>query len=309
MDPLSDVLALRKPRNLVCRGFNLGGAWAFRFGQWDGIKCYAVVSGRCWLSIESLEHAIELNAGDCFLLPSGLPFGIGSDQALPGMDAMQSICSAAEQGIGISTFQGGGKCFIVGAHFATAGGHAGILTSLLPSIVHIRSESEKTEWRWALDRMRQELQGGQPGCQLVAQQIAYMILVQALRLHLAEKTTGSVGWLFAMADKSLKVALDCMHEKPSHPWTLQELAQQAFMSRSLFARRFKEAVGETPMGYLTRWRMLVASERLLNTADSMAVIALSSGYESESAFRRAFRKVLGSPPRRFGRARSPHTAL
>lgn len=222
---------------------------------------------------------------------------------------MQSICSAAEQGIGVSTFQGGGDCFIVGGHFALAEGHAGILTSLLPSVVHIRSEIGKTEWRWALDRMRQELQGGQPGCQLLAQQLAYMILVQALRLHLAEKTTKSVGWLFAMADKSLNLALACMHENPSHPWTLQELAQRAFMSRSLFARRFKEAVGETPMGYLTRWRMLMASDRLLNTSDSIRAVALSSGYDSESAFRRAFRKVLGSSPRRYGRASSSFPSL
>lgn len=309
MDPLSDVLALLKPRSYMCRGFDIGGSLAFQFGQHDGIKCYAVESGRCLLLMENLDEPIELQAGDCFLLPRGLPFTIGTDLSLPAVDAMQAISSIqASESAGVVTFNGGGECFVVGGLFTLSGGHAEILTNLLPPIVHVRSELEKTELRWALRRMRQELEGEQPGSQLVAQQLAYMILVQALRLHLAERTAGEVGWLFALTNKPLKIALACMHETPSHPWRLQELAQRAGMSRSMFAMRFKEAVGETPMEYLTRWRMLIASERLLHSDDAVTDIASSLGYESESAFRRAFRKIMGCSPRRYGRAQKTNSS-
>ena len=157
---------------------------------------------------------------------------------------------------------------------------------------------ERAELRRALGRVRQELQGEQPGSLLVVQQLAYMVLVQALRLHVAQSTSGAVGWLFALADKPIGSTIACMRENPSYPWTLQELARRVGMSRSIFANRFKEVVGETPMAYLTCWRMLLASDQFMNSDESVTEVALSLGYESESAFRRAFRKVLGYAPRR-----------
>lgn len=125
-----------------------------------------------------------------------------------------------------------------------------------------------------------------------------MIQVQALRLHLAQSTSSTVGWLFALADKPIGSKIACMHENPSYPWTLQELARRVGMSRSIFAKRFKEVVGETPMAYLTRWRMLLASDKFMNSGDEESVtdVALFLDYESESAFR----KVLGYAPRRYG---------
>ena len=134
---------------------------------------------------------------------------------------------------------------------------------------------ERAELRRALGRVRQELQGEQPGSLLVVQQLAYMILVQALRLHLAQITSGAVVWLFALADKPIGSAIACMHENPSYPWTLQELARRVGMSRSIFAKRFKEVVGETPMAYLTCRRMLLASDQFMNSEESVTDVALS----------------------------------
>jgi AraC-like DNA-binding protein len=110
-----------------------------------------------------------------------------------------------------------------------------------------------------------------------------------------------VGWLFALADKQMSAAITAMHEEPGHAWTLQDLAERVGMSRSVFALRFKETVGATPMEYLTRWRMLLAGDRLTNSADSISAIAMSLGYESESAFGKAFRRVMGFSPRKYGR--------
>jgi AraC-like DNA-binding protein len=167
--------------------------------------------------------------------------------------------------------------------------------------VHIRKESDKAAMRWSLERMREELRDPQPGGALIAQQLAFMILIQALRLHLADGTRSGVGWLFALADKQMRVAITCMHDNPGHRWTLQELAEHVGMSRSIFALKFKETVGETPMEYLTRWRMLLAGDRLKNAGDSLSDIALSLGYESESAFGKAFKRIMGCSPKQYSR--------
>jgi AraC-like DNA-binding protein len=131
-----------------------------------------------------------------------------------------------------------------------------------------------------------------------------MMLVQALRLHLAEGGAG-VGWLFALADKQMSAAINAMHEDPAHRWTLQELAERAHMSRSTFALKFKATVGASPMEYLTRWRMLLAGDRLANSRDPVSVVALTLGYESESAFSTAFKRVMGCSPRQYSRGRGP----
>ena len=136
-----------------------------------------------------------------------------------------------------------------------------------------------------------------PASSLIAQQCAFMMLAQALRLHLADRSRGGVGWLFALADKHLNAALTCMHNDPGHSWTLQKLAARVGMSRSIFALRFKENVGTTPIEYLTRWRMMLASDRLMNSDEPVSVIASSLGYESDSAFGKAFRRIIGCSPR------------
>jgi AraC-like DNA-binding protein len=304
MDPLSDVLSLLKLRSYVSGGFDMAGELSVRFGRHEGIKCYAVVSGQCWLAVEGVPDAVHLAAGDCFLLPRGWPFRLATDLTLTPVDALTLLANARRNG-GIASFNGGGDCFIVGGHFALTGGYASMLLSVLPPIVHIRKESDKAALRWSLERMRQELLEPQPGGFLIAQHLAHMMLVQALRLHLAEGLRGGVGWLFALADKQMSAAINAMHDDPAHRWTLQELAERAAMSRSTFALKFKETVGASPMEYLTRWRMLLAGDKLVNSGDAVSVIALSLGYESESAFSTAFKRVMGCSPRQYTRRQNP----
>jgi AraC-like DNA-binding protein len=294
MDPLSDVLALLKPRSYVVGGFEVGDDTAIQWPKHEGIKCYAVVTGQCWLSVEGIPDAVRLTAGDCYLLPPGPPFRIATDLSLTPVE-FTTLRSARMAGDEVRTKEGG--CYLVGAHFVLTGNHADILLNSLPPIMHIRKESDKAAMRWSLERMRQEIRAPQPGGSLIAQQLAYMMLVQALRLHLADATTAGVGWLFALADKHMSAAISSMHDDPGHAWTLQKLAEHVGMSRSVFALRFKETVGTTPMEYLTRWRMLLAGDRLKNSGDSISVIALSLGYESESAFGKTFKKVMGCSPR------------
>ena len=162
--------------------------------------------------------------------------------------------------------------------------------------------------RWSLDRMREELRDQQLGSSFVVQQLAYMMLVQALRVHITEASRGGVGWLYALADPQMKAAIVSMHANPSNPWTVNGLAESVGMSRSIFAMRFKETVGSSPMEYLTRWRMLLAGDRLITSGDSIIAIASSLGYESESAFGKAFKRVTGCSPRQYSRRRKTMSA-
>jgi AraC-like DNA-binding protein len=301
MDPLSDVLALLKPQSYVSAGFDAGGDWAIQFDDQSGrIKCYAVISGQCWLAVEGVSEPVHLSAGESFVLPTGRPFTLASDLSLEPVPA-RTVFPPARAG-GVVTHNGGGDFFLVGSRFAVSGRHAEVLLRTLPPIVHIRREADQAALRWSVERMMDELREAKPGASLVAQHLAHMMLVQALRLHLAEGLKGRVGWFFALADNQISRAISAMHADPSHRWTLQELAQHAGMSRSTFAQRFRETVGETPMEYLTRWRMLLAGDRLINSRDALAETAFSVGYESESAFSTAFKRVMGVSPRQYGRS-------
>jgi AraC-like DNA-binding protein len=257
-----------------------------------------MLAGDCWLAVEGVPEPVLLHAGDCFLLPRGLPFRLANDLAL-----VPVLFSAASARVGMrsesaSTTQG--------ARYI-AGGHAEMLLQSLPPIVHIRRESDKAAMRWSLERVREELSNPQPGASLIAQQLAYMMLTQVLRLHLADAANAGPGWLSALTDKHMSITIVSMHNDPGYPWTLQLLAERVGMSRSVFALRFRQTVGATPMEYLIRWRMLLAADRLKNSSDGLSAIAQSLGYESESAFGKAFRRVMSCSPRQYTRSAAPRS--
>ena len=299
VDPLSEVLALMKPQSLACGGFAVPGDLAISFPKHQGVKCYAMLAGECWLQVDGLTQPVLLRTGDCFLLPRGLPFMLSSNLALQPVDYREAWgrLSALKDLPEITE----AARYMAGGFFAFTGSHAEMLLQSLPPIVHIRGESDKAAMRWSLERMREELRDPQPGGSLIAQQLAYMMLIQALRLHLADAANAGSGWLAALADRQMSLAIASMHKDPGHPWTLESLAARVGMSRSVFALRFRETVGATPMEYLTRWRMLLAADRLKSSAEGLSVIAPSLGYESESAFGKAFRRVMGCSPRQYSR--------
>lgn len=303
MDPLSDVLSLLKLRSYMCGGFDFGGEWSVRFDKHLGVKCYALVSGQCWLTVQGVAQPVHLGTGDCFLLPNGRPFQMASSLDLDPVDA-GTLLSLPLHGA-IRTIHGGGDCFGIGGHFTLEGEHASHLLGALPPIVHLRKDSDKEAMRWSIQRLMEELLEPRPGGLLMAQHLAQMMLVQVLRLHLADGEAGGVGWLFALSDPQMRAAIHAMHERPEEAWTLQKLSERAGMSRSSFALRFKQTVGRPPLEYLTQWRMMLAGDRLGSSADSVSSIARSLGYESEAAFSTAFKRVMGSSPRQYGKARPP----
>ncbi len=300
MDPLSDVLSLLKPRSYMSKGFEAGGEWSVQFpDHYQSIKCNAIITGECWLAVDGVPAAVHLKAGDCFVLPGGRPFRLASDLNLPPVDA-GPIFQQAQDG-GTVSCNGGKDFFLTGSRFAVSGANASTLLAMLPPVVHISKESDRQSLRWAVECMMQELRDERPGGLLIAQHMAHMMLVQALRMHVDNSPAGeNSGWFAALADKQLSRALNAMHEDPANRWTVQTLAERAGMSRSVFSQKFKQAVGSAPLEYLTRWRMLLAGDRLANGKEPVSAVALSLGYESESAFSTAFKRTLGCSPRQYG---------
>jgi AraC-like DNA-binding protein len=259
------------------------------------VKCYSVVKGECWLTIENRKDSVHLNAGSCLLLPHGRPFVLASDPSLPVKNTWELV-SAGHRYNGILSISPGDDFFLLGNHFELEG-DARFLLDVLPPIVMPENEAQRESLRWAVERMLREMRDPQPGSTLIAQQIAYTLLVEALRLHLADDSQRNTGWLFALADSRMRAALSSMHQTPAHAWTLEQLASSVGMSRTAFAQTFKATVGKSPMDYLTQWRMTLAAKRMQDTDEPISSIAPAVGYKSESAFSAAFRRHWGTSPR------------
>ncbi|WP_097462144.1 AraC family transcriptional regulator [Mangrovitalea sediminis] len=299
MDPLSDLLSLLKLRSYVSGGFNAGGDFAVQFGRHDGIKFHAVISGECWVSVEDRSEPLRVREGECFLLPLGKAFRVSSDPSIEAVD-VQSILPATADGR-IITYNGGGDFLSVGGYFTLSEGPADLLLSTLPSILHIHDSQNGETLRWCVERMRRELSDRQPGDFVVAQQLATIVLVDALRSHLSQVSPERQGWLVALSDTRLAAAITAFHQAPNERWTLVGLAREAAMSRTAFAVKFKKVVGVTPMDYLTRWRMLLAADLLTYSRQSLLEIGTSLGYESEKSFSAAFKRFMRCSPRQYGR--------
>jgi AraC-like DNA-binding protein len=239
---------------------------------------------------------VRVYAGDCVVLPRGRAFRVASDLELESIDPL--VVFTDDKNGGVSTLNGGGDFFCIGGQFALEGTYADDLIGLLPPLMVIHDENDKADLRWCVERMRQEVREPRPGGFLVAQQLTTLVLIAALRTHIAERRD-SVGWLYALSDPQMAVAIDAMHHDPSNAWTVATLAEHAGMSRTTFTVTFKETVGLAPIEYLTRWRMRLAGDRLVNTGKSIYEIAESLGYQSESAFSTAFKRVMGASPRHY----------
>lgn len=301
-DPLSDVLSLLKPRGYMTGGIDAGGEWCFEFEPSAGFKCFAVISGCCWLRLDAEDVTLRLEAGDFVVLTHEGGYRLASDLDLPSMEIMSVIKEPLNGRI--LTWQGGGGCLGLSAIFSFAGEHASILSEVLPPVIHIRNPEDRAVLQWYVERMMKVVREPRPGSVLMGEYLAQMMLVEVLQLHVANSASGAVGWLFALADRQVRAAIEAMHRAPAQRWTVQELAEQAGMSRSAFAQRFKERVGLPAMSYLTRWRMMLAADQLMHSKDSVAEIAFSLGYESESAFGFAFKREMGCSPRQYGRNRA-----
>ena len=295
MDPLSDILSLLRPRAYVTGLLSAGDPWSLQLPAYRGIKCYMVVAGTCWLAVKD-EPEARLREGDCLLLPHGKPFVLASDLGLTPRDA-RTVVSSTTRYNGVLALTPGENFLLAGTHF-DLGGDADFLLSILPPVVSFAGEEQCASMRWAVQRLLSEMRESQVGGTLVAQQVAYTLLIDALRQY-QERSHHPPGWFAALAEPQIRTALACMHERPAHAWTLEELARAAGLSRTTLAQTFRSVVGETPIAYLTRWRMTLAGQKLRDGTETLTSVALQVGYQSQSAFCAAFKRYSGTSPKRY----------
>ncbi|MDO3445494.1 AraC family transcriptional regulator [Agrobacterium sp. V1] len=299
MDPLSNALSLLKPKGTISVGLDAAGDWAIDFPAHEGIKFNAVMKGSCWLTVEGELQPRRIEAGDCVLFTRGYPVVAASSLGLPAIEAASIYDGALN---GMATCNGGGDFFLIGGRFSFEKNRFDQLFASLPAVVHIRGASRQAELlRWSLEQLAAEQAQNSPGSALMAEHLAHIMLLQVLRLWL-ESSEDQGGWLGALADARLFRAIAGMHAEPARRWTVADLAGLAHMSRTTFAVRFREVVGQTPLGYLTNWRMQLAADLLQSTERNVRKIAFSVGYLSEAAFSTVFRRVLGCTPVQYRRS-------
>src|SRR5262249_34878027 len=146
-----------------------------------------------------------------------------------------------------------------------------------------------------------EASGSRAGSGLVLAKLSEVLFVETLRRYINALPPDQIGWLAGARDLAVGQALALMHKEPAHPWTISSLARRVGLSRTRLAERFRHFLEESPMAYLTRWRLKLGAEILLSTENSVAEIAAEVGYGSEAAFNRAFKREFDCPPALFRR--------
>ncbi len=295
MDLLSDIISRLSPRNTISVGLDAAGDWAIDFPPPDGLKFNTIVKGACWLAVPGLAAPIRLNQGDSYLLRPHQPFTLASDLAAPRRDP-DAVCALASRNV--STVNGGGDMVLIGGRFSVVDSHFDLLFGGLPLVTHIRAGTPEAEvLGWSLDRLAAEILDPGPGSRILSEHLIHIMLVQVLRLALASNAGTGAGWLKALADRRLSRVIAALHGDPAARWTLQAMAGIAGMSRSGFAAHFRQTLGLAPMDYLRKWRMLLAENLLRDGSRPIAAIAAEVGYESESAFSTAFKRIRNMRPR------------
>jgi AraC-like DNA-binding protein len=298
MDPLSDVLSLLDARNVLAACLTAGGRWCVSSPRYQGIRFGAVMQGSCFLEVEGMTQPISLQAGECYLLTDGHPYRIGSDLTANALDISEVFARVANGSAHLGTQE---NFTLLAGRFDLDPIHTGLLLDSLPPVIHIASPSEQADTlRWVLERLAIERLSEKPGASSMVEHLAHILLVETLRAYLAREAPAS-GWLAGITDPKIGASLRLIHHAPAQKWTLGALATSAGMSRSAFALRFKTLVGTSPIDYLLDWRMRQAGKALMTTKEAVFQIGLRAGYESESAFSNAFKRVMGHSPRAYRR--------
>lgn len=296
MDPLSDVLSQLNADKAYVIGLRTGGEWGLHFPPPETIKFNAVVEGECWLTVEGEPAPIHLQTGDCFILTRPRAFTLGHAQESKTEDAVGVFRHAVQ---GVLHYGTGDDFFMIGGRF-NYGQEARLLLDSLPTVAVVNAHSDSAPvLQWALTLLVQEVANRSPGGAMMAQQLGNIMLIQVLRQYLGIVQENPAGWLFALSDPRVNAALEAIHADPARRWSVQQLAEVAGVSRSTFALNFKQKVGFGPLEYLLRWRIQLASRRLAASNVTVSSVAQSLGYDSDSAFSSAFKRVMACSPREY----------
>ncbi len=272
---------------------------------------HLLTEGRGYVRIEEDGRAVPLAAGDIVILPQGNAHFMGNGPPVTPIDSAAQLRRVLAEGRMISQVGGGGELTKLICGYLTCDPRlCQVFLAGLPPIVkvHIR-DSPSGQWledtfRYSVD----QVEASGPGGAAVIAKLSEALFVETLRRYIAQLPQTQTGWLAGVRDPDVGKALALLHKQPSHPWTIASLAHEVGVSRSGLAERFRHYLSDTPMGYLTRWRLQLAAQVLASTSKSVAEVASDVGYESEPSFNRAFKREFGVPPARFrSQSRSART--
>jgi AraC-like DNA-binding protein len=263
---------------------------------------HLLTEGRGYAHVEGYDRPVPLNAGDIVIVPHGDAHILGNGPSVTPVGREQVLEQVLSQGLKVSRMGGGGELtkFICG-YMSCDPQLSRVFLGGLPPImkVNIRDDSSG---QWLENSIRYSVDHAdtpRPGDETVLAKLSEVLFVETLRRYIAQLPQEQTGWLAGVRDPEVGKALALMHRKPAHPWTIAALANQVGISRSVLAERFRRYLSETPIAYLTRWRLQLGAQMLKSSSSGVAQIAAEVGYESESSFNRAFKREFGLPPARF----------
>ncbi len=283
---------------------------------------FAMLSrGNCWLSVEGVPEPIPLTGGDCFLLARGTSIVLRDSPETRPKWTFREIGASANGNVAVCG-GGGAPTTIVCGSLSFDRASLKPITQLLPSFLLMKADEARTlALHNTVQALALEMAEQAPGSEVVATRLAEVLVVQLLRAHIAAESeqgrpeqgrseqgrternkpkrrslVHNSGWLRAVFDPQIGSALSAVHDSVDSPWTVESLAASAGMSRSAFAARFKELLGQTPLEYVTEWRMQKAMQFLEQRDRKLIDVARSVGYESDAAFSKAFKRVVGANP-------------
>jgi AraC-like DNA-binding protein len=314
MDVLSEVLKAVKLDGAMFYNAEFSAPWCFRSPASRTLAPYLspdsrhliifhlLTEGRGYAHVEGDLRPVPLNAGDIVIFPHGDPHILGNGLPVKPVDNEQELQRIFSEGLKLSCQGGGGEItkFICG--FMACEPHLSqIFLCGLPPILKVSIRNDASG-QWLENSIRYSVGNADasiPGSAAVLAKLSEALFVETLRRYIALLPKKQTGWLAGVRDPEVGKALALLHRKPAHPWTIAALANEVGVSRSVLAERFRRYLSETPIAYLTGWRLQLGAQKLKSTSSSVAQIAAEVGYESEPSFNRAFKRTFGLPPARF----------
>jgi len=300
MDVLAHMMSLMRTKGSLYGRLEFSAPFGFQVPADDGV-CIIVTRGSCFLSVDG-SPLVSIVGGDFVFLPTPKFYTFSSSPEMPVRSLLEISSQEEFHRSRLITFDGGQGPLtsIVAGCFSLASPERNLLVKHLPPIVHLQgSASHTAPWlQSTLQFIAAEVSQNLPGGTAIVDRLAEVLFVQAMRSRIgSSSSTDQPSWLHALDDPQIGEAIQLMHAEPERQWTVDDLARSVSMSRSAFADRFRKMTGETPLEHLTQWRMVKAGSMMRAIPPmKLAEIAAATGYESESSFGKAFRRVMGVSP-------------
>ena len=301
MDVLSDILSTLRLKGTLYFATEFRRPWGLRVPAFRRVaRFHLVVRGTCWVRVVGQPAPSHLDSGDLILIPHGAEHVLADTPDTPCRTVDEAVEAAGFTGRGALVMGGedtGAPTKLVCGHFEFDEGLDHPLLAQLPAAVVVRWDEavRDSPLEDVFRFIAREVQEGRPGHEAVVGRLSEVLFVEAVR-GWANEADSTNGVLRALADPRLGGALAAIHDQPTAHWTLESLGRKAAMGRTAFAQRFREVVGQTPLQYLTLWRVQNAKRLLAESGLSLEQIAERVGYESAASFSRVFKRATGSSP-------------